>query len=433
MKKVLVIAYYFPPMGMAGVQRTLKFVKYLHDYNWKPTVLTIAPGAYYAKDYSLLNELEGKDIEILRVQTMMEPTQMLKNKEVLDIPKESHRKILSRLSQVFLLPDNKIGWKKKAIELAENYIEKENIDVIYSTAPPYTDFLIGVELKKKFHLPLVFDYRDAWVDNPYNFYATPFHKMMSIKMERKALHESDHIITINRRIKELLISRYSFLKYNDITILSQGFDPVDFNDDETATLPKVNKFRITYSGTFIDRRTPIYFLTAVDKLLKENPEMRNDFEACFLGHFRKENEKIVKKLKLQDVVNIVGYVDHKECIKYLKTSDVLWLIIGKGKGDEMMSTGKLFEYIGARKTILGCVPEGVAKNTILESNAGIVTEPNDSNAIAEAIYKLYKMYKKKQLPKPPDDFVDKFDRNKLTGELSKIFELLTDYSTFHRT
>jgi glycosyltransferase involved in cell wall biosynthesis len=432
MKKVLVIAYYFPPMGMAGVQRTLKFVKYLTDYNWKPAVLTIAPGGYYAKDYSLLKEIEGRNIDLLRVQTMMEPTQMLKNKEVFNIPKESLRKLLSRVSQVFLLPDNKIGWKKKAIELAEDYIEKENIDVIYSTAPPYTDFLIGVELKQKFRLPLVFDYRDAWVDNPYNFYATPFHKMLNVKMERKALHESDHIITINRRIKELLISRYKFLKYNDITILSQGFDPMDFSECEKETLPKVNKFRITYSGTFIDRRTPMYFLQAVEKLLRENPEIRNDFEACFIGHFRKENEKIVKKLKLQDIVNIVGYVDHNECVKYLKTSDVLWLIIGKGKGEDMMSTGKLFEYIGARKTILGCVPDGVAKNTILDSNAGMVTRPDDVNAISSAIHTLYIRYKNKQLPIPPDDFVDKFDRYKLTGELSKIFEILTDYSTFHR-
>jgi glycosyltransferase involved in cell wall biosynthesis len=432
MKKVLVISYYFPPMGMAGVQRTLKFVKYLPDYNWKPTVLTIVPGGYYAKDYSLLKEIEDKDINIVRVESKMEPTQMLKKNDTVIMPKETIRKLVSKSSQVFLLPDNKIGWKNRAVKAAEELLERENFDVIYSTAPPYTDFIIGKELKEKFHLPLVFDYRDAWTDNPYNFYATPLHKIWTSRLEKSALHASDHIITINRRIKELLLLRYKFLKYNDITILSQGFDQSDFASLQTHTLPKVNKFRITYSGTFIDRRTPKYFLMAIDKLLKEKPEIRKDFEACFVGYFRKENEKIVKKLNLDDVVNIIGYVDHNECIKYLVTSDVLWMIIGEGKGDDMMSTGKLYEYIGARKPILGCVPDGVAKNTIQESGAGVVVRPDDVKGISEAIYDLYLKYKKNSLPIPSEEFVDKFDRSKLTCELSKIFELLTSYSTFEK-
>jgi len=243
---------------------------------------------------------------------------------------------------------------------------------------------------------------------------------------------SDHIITINRKIKELLLIRYKFLKYTDITIIPQGFDPEDFNIPENETLPKVKKFRITYSGTFIDKRTPKYFLRAVAKLLKENPEIRHNFEACFVGNFRKENEKIVDKLNLRDVVNIVGYVEHKECIKYLVTSDVLWMMIGEGKGEDMMSTGKLFEYIGAKKPILGCVPEGVAKNTILESKSGFVVDPYDVNGIAKILLDLFYRWKGGILPQPSDDFVNKYNRINLTSDLSKVFELLIDYSTFEK-
>ncbi|HEY9188728.1 MAG TPA: glycosyltransferase family 4 protein [Ignavibacteria bacterium] len=432
MRKVLVIAYYFPPLGLSGVQRTFKFVKYLSRFNWLPTILTISPGGYFAKDYGMLKEIEDQDISIVRVGSKLEPTQIFKKKDAIEMPHEFVRKFSSRLSQFFLLPDNKIGWKKKAIEAGSKLLENDKFDAIFSTAPPYTDFLIGEELKKKFNLPYVIDYRDSWMDNPYNFYPTPLHKSIVSRMERRVLHSSDHIITINRKIKELLLIRYKFLKYTDITIIPQGFDPEDFNIPENETLPKVKKFRITYSGTFIDKRTPKYFLRAVAKLLKENPEIRHNFEACFVGNFRKENEKIVDKLNLRDVVNIVGYVEHKECIKYLVTSDVLWMMIGEGKGEDMMSTGKLFEYIGAKKPILGCVPEGVAKNTILESKSGFVVDPYDVNGIAKILLDLFYRWKGGILPQPSDDFVNKYNRINLTSDLSRVFELLIDYSTFEK-
>lgn len=432
MRKVLVIAYYFPPLGLSGVQRTFKFVKYLSRFNWLPTILTISPGGYFAKDYGMLKEIEDQDISIVRVGSKLEPTQIFKKKDAIEMPHEFVRKFSSRLSQFFLLPDNKIGWKKKAIEAGSKLLENDKFDAIFSTAPPYTDFLIGEELKKKFNLPYVIDYRDSWMDNPYNFYPTPLHKSIVSRMERRVLHSSDHIITINRKIKELLLIRYKFLKYTDITIIPQGFDPEDFDIPENETLPKVKKFQITYSGTFIDKRTPKYFLRAVAKLLKENPEIRHNFEACFVGNFRKENEKIVDKLNLRDVVNIVGYVEHKECIKYLVTSDVLWMMIGEGKGEDMMSTGKLFEYIGAKKPILGCVPEGVAKNTILESKSGFVVDPYDVNGITKILLDLFYRWKGGTLPQPSDDFVNKYNRINLTSDLSRVFELLIDYSAFEK-
>ena len=380
----------------------------------------------------MLKKIEDQDISIVRVGSKLEPTQIFKKKDAIEMPHEFVRKFSSRLSQFFLLPDNKIGWKKKAVEAGSKLLENEKFDAIFSTAPPYTDFLIGEELKEKFNLPYVIDYRDSWMDNPYNFYPTPLHRSIVSRMERRVLHSSDHIITINRRIKELLLIRYKFLKYTDITIIPQGFDPEDFDIPENETLPRVKKFRITYSGTFIDKRTPKYFLRAVAKLLKENPEIRHNFEACFVGNFRKENEKIVDKLNLRDVVNIVGYVEHKECIKYLVTSDVLWMMIGEGKGEDMMSTGKLFEYIGAKKPILGCVPDGIAKNTILESKSGFVVNPYDVNGIAKILLDLFYRWKGGTLPQPDDDFVNKYNRINLTCDLSRVFELLIDYSAFEK-
>lgn len=430
MRKVLVIAYYFPPLGLSGVQRTLKFVKYLPLYNWKPTVLTVSPGTYFAHDSSLLKEIEPLNISILRAKSI-DPTRLFRKGSteggrVVRMPREWIRKTLNVASQLIFVPDNKIGWKRNACRVASDLLKREKFDLIFATAPPYTDFLIGRYLKKKFGLPLVLDYRDAWVDNPYHFYLTPLHRWLHQRLEKRVLRDSDKIITINRRIKELLLKRYPFLQYQDVEIISQGFDPADFHLDGVPLINKKDKMRITYSGTFIDKRTPKYFLRALYKVFQEQPELRTKIEACFVGHFRQENLKLVQKLGLQDVVRVVGYVDHNECVRYLVSSDVLWLIIGKGKGEDMMSTGKLFEYFGARKPILGCVPDGIAKMAIQDSGAGVVVDPYDVEAIASAIKDLYKRYEAGELRGPNEEFVEKFNRKRLTADLARTFELLVD-------
>jgi glycosyltransferase involved in cell wall biosynthesis len=430
MRKVLVVAYYFPPMGLSGVQRTLKFVKYLPLYGWQPTVLTVTPGSYFAYDSSLLKEIEPSQIRILRTDSI-DPTRFFKkgsapDAKVVKMPREWIRKILNVGSQFLFIPDNKIGWKWKACREASELLAREKFDLIFATAPPYTDFLIGQYLKRRYKLPLVLDYRDSWIDNPYHFYLTPVHRWLHYVLEKRVLRTSDKVITINRRIKELLLTRYPFLQYQDVEIISQGFDPEDFNLNGVPPAPGGQKMRITYSGTFIDKRTPKYFLQALARLFREQPGLRDKIEARFLGYFREENLKLVKELGLQDVVKVMGYVDHSECVRSLLASDVLWLIIGKGSGEDMMSTGKLFEYLGARKPILGCVPAGVAKTTIEDSGAGIVVAPDDVAGIASAVKSLYQKYESHTLTGPSEDYVERFNRKQLTADLARTFELLVE-------
>jgi glycosyltransferase involved in cell wall biosynthesis len=430
MRKVLVVAYYFPPMGLSGVQRTLKFVKYLPLYGWQPTVLTVTPGSYFAYDSSLLKEIEPSQIRILRTDSI-DPTRFFKRGSIPDarivkMPREWIRKTLNVGSQFLFIPDNKIGWKRKACKEAGRLLAREKFDLIFATAPPYTDFLIGQYLKKRYRLPLVLDYRDSWIDNPYHFYLTPIHRWLHYVLEKRVLRISDKVVTINRRIKELLLTRYPFLQYQDVEIISQGFDPEDFDLNGVPPAPRGEKMRITYSGTFIDKRTPKYFLQALARLFYEQPGLREKIEACFLGCFREENLKQVRELGLQDVVKVMGYVDHSECVRNLLVSDVLWLIIGKGSGEDMMSTGKLFEYLGARKPILGCVPAGVAKTTIEDSGAGIVVAPDDVAGIGSAVKLLYQKYESHTLAGPSEDYVEKFNRKRLTADLARTFELLVE-------
>ena len=430
--RVLVIAYYFPPMGLSGVQRILKFVKYLPEYGWQPTVLTITPTAYFALDYSLMREVTENNIKTVRTNSL-DPTRLFESGKPLKMPHERLRSILSRVSQAVFVPDNKIGWKHEALKVGRKLFQTNSpdgrpaFDAILSTAPPYTCHLIGAALSMEFGVPLVLDYRDAWVDNPLHFYLTPYHKLLHQSLEKKVLRASSRVITINRRIKELMIRRYPFLGYNDIAIIPQGYDSNDFHVEDTLQLPFSDRMRFTYAGTFYHNRTPKYFLRALSELLRERPSLRSKIEAVFIGTFRKENLALIESLGLQDVVKVFGYLDHKSTVRYLITSDVLWLTIGYGRGEDMVSTGKLFEYIGSRKPILGLVPEGTARSTILESGAGKVVKPDDVAAIKKAIAEYHELWEKNSLPEIPVQFAQAYDRNKLTGELARELSFQLDY------
>ena len=155
----------------------------------------------------------------------------LKQSKLLPEPqKKDFRKLRSRIGQIFFIPDSKIRWKKKALRKIDEIWKKyEGFNLVFATAPPYTDFLIGQEVKKKYGIPLVIDYRDAWVDSKVlNFYPTPYHKLSNIKKEKKVLQDANKVITTNRRVKEMLISRYGNVDYNDAKILPHGYDSEDF-------------------------------------------------------------------------------------------------------------------------------------------------------------------------------------------------------------
>ena len=244
---------------------------------------------------------------------------------VVSFKNDSNRKLLSNLSQTFLIPDSKIFWKKKALALADKIFNENDIELIFATAPPYTDFLIACELKKKYNVPVVIDYRDSWIDCPNNFYLTPFHKSAHGRKEKAVLKEADRVVTINSRIKELIIEKYPFRHDDDIDVIAQGFDPEDFEKYE-GVKNNSGKMRITYSGSFLNYYTPKHFLDGLKLAIEKNPELKDNIEACFIGSFPEEYKDYIEKNGLANLVNIVGYVEHSLCIKYLMESDILWMM-----------------------------------------------------------------------------------------------------------
>lgn len=422
MFKVLVIAYYFPPLGLSGVQRTLKFVKYMPSYNWQPTVITTGNIAYFAHDNSLQKELEKLDIEVIRTSSF-EPNAIISKLGTVKIPNEKLRKFLSALNQSFFIPDNKISWSKKAYETASQILASEKYDAIFVSAPPFSSFSMSAKLKKRFDIPLIVDYRDLWYKSYFAFYLTPFHSLLHKRMEYRALKAADKIIVTNRKIKEKLLDIYKFLTFDDVVIIPHGFDPEDFA--QAKQIPKTtDKMIIAYSGIFLEYNTPKYFLKAFQQITIERPDIASKIELHFIGFLRKENQKLIKKLKLQEFIKDFGYMNHDEALSKLLSSDVLWFMIGHKRNIDAILPGKMFEYFGTGKPVIACVTEGAAKLAASEYGASFITKPDDVNEIKEVIYKVYKLYTENALPKPNQSFIDKHRRDYLTEILVKQFQLL---------
>lgn len=411
MKNVLVFAYYFPPLGLSGVQRTLAFVKYLPLYGWNPTVITVGDIAYYAHDTELLKELEECNIDVYRTQSL--DPHALAGKGTFAMPSEAKRKVLSFLSDTFLFPDSKIGWKKYAKRMAHKVVSEKSFDAVFSTAPPYTSLILASEISSEYAIPLFLDYRDAWVDYPFKRYVTPFHKLRHIKSENAVLKKARGVIVASESIYHAMEKRYGEIVKSKTRIITQGYDPFYFSEEAVNTSEK-KKMIITYSGIFYEDRTPEYFFKAVRLLIDNLPQIKDELELWFLGVFRDEHRYLIHHLGLDDIVKVMGYVDHKRCVDLLKQSDVLWAMMM----DDCSTPGKIFEYIGANKHILGCVPTDGNMARIIRACNGTVVEPDNIQEIEKALNNLYSLHQKQSLPKPKEEIRTLYDRKLLTKTLA---------------
>ncbi|MBK8946832.1 MAG: glycosyltransferase [Ignavibacteriae bacterium] len=420
MFKVLVIAYYFPPLGLSGVQRTLKFTKYFTQFNWQPTVITTGKISYFAHDESLLKEAENSNVRILRTESIT-PASLFVKKNTVKMPSSFIQGLFARISKTFFIPDNKIFWAKKSAKFARKILKEEKFDAIFITIPPFSSAVTFSKLKAKFDIPIIVDYRDAWLTNQYRFYPTPLHRYLHKIFEDKVLRKTDRIIAVNRNIKEELLINYPFLKFRDIDIIPHGFDPDDFA--KIHPFPReTEKMIILYSGSFYEGITPKYLLQAFKKLTIDQPDIAANIEIHFIGQFKRENQKLVEKLKLEKFVKEIGYLTHLETLSRIISSDILWIMLPKGNRMYNVTPGKIFEYFATKKPIIANLPEGISKSLILEYGASFVTEPQNIEEIKNVLIKSHDLFVEKILPKPDEEFIDKFDRVKLTEQLVKIFQ-----------
>jgi glycosyltransferase involved in cell wall biosynthesis len=425
-KKVLVIAYYFPPMGMGGVQRVAKFVKYLPQSGWEPVVLTVKDVEYLTHDFSLMEDIPEEvkihrsgSLDPLRVLFLIKKLFKAKNKKGekrLEFFSERKSKLLSW----FLFPDNKIGWLPWALAKGAFLCKKEKIDLIFSTSPPPTAHLIGFFLKLLTNLPWTTDFRDPWVGYQFEYHPTSLHSWLKNKVQRMILTYADAVITDNRKKAEYMIGVTN--KIHRLEILPQGFDPEDFS---TFPQKKFDYFKIAYLGTFSPDCDPGPFFAALSQLIQENLIPRDKVKFIHIGLcLGLDFEGLIKKYELSGVIERKSYLIHKEALKSLGEADIFLLVISSSKDRELISSGKIFEYMAAKRPILALVPlTGATAQIVKKFNAGKVVSPDNIQEIKEVLFYLYKKFEENKLiSETKTDELKFFEKKQLTFKLAKLFE-----------
>lgn len=394
MKKVLIITYYWPPAGGAGVQRWLKLCKYLVQLDIQPIVLTVDPqfATYPQIDYSLSADVadkiivhHSKSFELYSVYKKVSSNKEVPFGGFANTGKVSFKeKILRFVRGNFFVPDPRRGWNKYALKEAKTLIDQYNIDTVITTSPPHSTQLIGLKLKRMLNIRWIVDLRDPWTDIYYykQLYPTRLVTNINKKLERKILTNADEVITVSDDLKRLFAEKTKE-QASKISVIPNGFDTSDFQHIDKT----VNKdfFYISYVGTISEDYNSKAFITALknvpDEIItririrfvgKVNPKTLNDFENAGLGNY----------LELHD------YVPHHKAIEFMISSRMLLLIIPDVKNNEGILTGKLFEYLACGRPIVFIGPvNGDAARIIHETGSGIVCGYTDDKKITAAILK----------------------------------------------
>jgi glycosyltransferase involved in cell wall biosynthesis len=392
MNKVLIVTYYWPPSGGAGVQRWLKFSKYLPEFGWEPIILTVDPGyaAYPVTDLSLKENLPSSIrvyptpainyFGIYRKDRSKIPTAGFAN----SVDNTLKGKIFRFIRGNFFLPDPRKGWNKYAFKKACELIENEGIINVITTSPPHSTQLIGLKIKKKYPaLNWIADLRDPWTDIYYykQFYPTFISKMIDQRFEKSVLKKADKIITVGVSLKNLFSLKIKGLE-NKTEVITNGYDEDDFTGI-TPIIPPM--FTITYVGTLSDIYPIDGFLNAV-QIFKDKG---NEIILRFIGTVSKSQKDLIQSKSGDSILEFIPYVNHTAAIQYMLKTSVLLLIIPDHKSNKSIITGKIFEYIASGKPIVCIGPlDGDAAGIIGNKEYGKTFSYMDSKGISEYLASL---------------------------------------------
>jgi glycosyltransferase involved in cell wall biosynthesis len=434
MREVLFVAYWFPPMGGSGVIRALKFAKYLPQFGWKPTVLTVKAGDAFSFDRTLLDELPPQvTIERAAVSEVVKTTQAKGISDRIKGQKSrlgSRRRALARfLRSVYFsiwIPDNKVGWIVPAVRQASRMQRRHNFEAIYATSPPQTSLLVATIIRHRLQIPLVSDYRDEWTTNPHKYMPNSITLWLNRCLEKYVVDRSDAVLVMSQGVKRNLRDA-GILKEDTLfkcRILPNGFDPADY---EVPTSHASAQFRIVYTGSFYgELRIPDPFLRALYAWLASSPHIREDVQVLFQGSIYPQHQQLIHDLELDDVVCVAGSVPHHQAIAAQQSASVLLLVMGKGEGTAILP-GKVFEYLGAQRPILAVVhPGGESADLVRRTNTGVVVDPDDTGAMVHVLEDLYTKWERGSIPYTPDvEEVNRYSRVEQARQLSDLFEQMT--------
>lgn len=428
-KKILIITYYWPPAGGPGVQRWLKFAKYLPEFGWKPVIFTPENPSYPLLDESLMKDIP-ENIEIVKTK-IWEPYQLAEklnksNKKFkagqFDVGNNQSWK--SKLSiwvrGNFFIPDARVFWVKPSVKFLEQYLKENKIDVVVTSGPPHSMHLIGLNLKKKLpNLKWIADFRDPWTEISYYQHL----KLTKSSDKKHRQLESDVFKNADITLATSYTDAENFRKNGaNAVCITNGFD----ESDATQTLKPSNsqtlkqKFTLSYIGVLEQLRNPENLWKVLDDLVKSNSDFAENFSLKFVGRIDDKILQSIENSGLKSHILNLGYISHDKAVNEMQNSDLLLITNFPNESSKGIIPGKIFEYLATGKQIISFGPDQADVSKILnETNAGKHFSYHDSETIKSFILEKFELWKKGNLLENTQN-IEQFSRKNLTKKLVDI-------------
>ncbi|MBN1265950.1 MAG: glycosyltransferase [Anaerolineales bacterium] len=431
MNKILILSNLFPPSGGPSVQRMTKIVRYLPDFGWEPVVVASSPDEKKAQDEDLLKELPTQ-LQVFRFPDLI-------------IPEGSNFRFMRALIRAFIQPDYHRIWAQRVLPTTRRLLEDGSFSAIYSTGPAGANWL-GWKLKREFGLPWVMDIRDLWTaDFTYKPVSFP-HAVLDRWYEHAFLTSTDIISCVTEGYPSVLQKLYPDIPTEKYVVIPNGYDEADFHNGDVKT---ENLFLISYVGSMYDFqvrpraagwkkifepltaggaavpiRSPESLFYAIRTLLDQIPEAGSHVRLRFVGSFPEVYRKILSEYRLEDFVEVIGYVNHSRAVAEMQEASVL-VLIQDGAGSEEVIPGKLYEYLRSGTPVLGMLREGLAARLIRDSSAGEVVQPDDRESAGRLLTEWYRCWKAgKSFSAPDMTFIQQFTRREQARALAELLDQL---------
>lgn len=421
-KKILVITYYWPPSGGGGVQRWLKFVKYLPQLGWEPIVFTPENPAFELKDESLMKDIDP-NLEVIKFP-IWEPfglyKKIFKKRKKIEqgiAIEKTNMSMGDRLSiwlrANFFIPDPRRFWIRSSVDFLLPFIDEHDIDVIVTTGPPHSMHLIGLELRKKSRVKWLADFRDPWSDWDIldKLGVRGIARSIHRKQERKVLKYADVVLTASGGIRKSLQDKDSEA---NVTVITNGYDPDDLVPVDTQD----NKFRITHMGLLNELRNPEVLWKCLEEICEESPTFKTDLELVLAGMV---SGSILDRIKssehLRGVLNYLGYVSHEKVLEYYQNSSLLLLLLNPRDESQLIIPGKIFEYLMVGKPVLAIgKPQSEVHRILEDTNGGEMLSAEEHDRMKQLIMDHYEQFRNGETTVAASN-TEKYKRSNLTKVL----------------
>ncbi len=426
--RVLFVTYYFPPSGGPGVQRSLKFTKYLPEFGWHPTILTVRPenASYPDLDPDLGDEIPASvDVErtsawdpyALYARMLHKQKQDVVSVGFLGETQMNARQRTARWirANVFL-PDARVGWVPFAVKRGDDLLRRGRFDAVITTGPPHSAHLVGAVLSYRYRLPWLTDFRDPWTEIDYyaDLPMTPPARAVDALLERFVLRRATTGTVVSETIGRQLQQSGPL----PIEVIQNGFDPEDF--DAVPTRVPTDRFVLVHAGNLNEARNPHALWEALDVLRAD--ETMPALRVVLLGNVEPAILTAAARHGQEGRIDTMPYVPHAEAVRRMRSSTMLLLSINRVKGAEGIATGKVYEYVASGRPVLGIGPVGGdAARVLHESGAGTMYDFDDAEGIAAHLRRTYDTWEAGMpLDGAPAAAAMRYSRREQAGRLAEI-------------